>query len=204
LGSLSDTELRKQYKKNLNGPRGPDPAAVRIFTELHRRYEERFGPSPKTASEQTQYYRKRFAFCMTDKELEEHYRTQIGKRSRDDRLWKQYFEEELNRRKESKMAKEKKAAMEEQMDLIDVAPENAKEIIKEARIYKKHESVRLQALDKELVSKNKVLELIKQAKLQPVDGGKIKFTYDGVTITVTPRDELLKVKEDEKAPSQSN
>lgn len=104
--SLSDTELREQNKKNLEAPGGENPEHVRIFTELDRRYKKLFGPSPKEISTQIEYYRRRFAFTMTDKDLEEHYRKSTG-RSKDDKLWKQYFEEELNRRKDYKNGKEK-------------------------------------------------------------------------------------------------
>jgi len=83
----------------------------------------------------------------------------------------------------------------EQLDLIDVQPENAKTIVHAARLYKKFQAARLTALDKEVEQKRQVLELVKAAKLQPLDGGKIKFEYDGVIISITPRDELVTVKD---------
>ena len=85
----------------------------------------------------------------------------------------------------------------EQIDLIDVAPENAKAIIAAGRIYRKLVLVRQKAGSKEIVQKAEVLRLVKEAKLQTLDGGKIRFTYDGVTISVTPRDELVQVKEED-------
>ena len=83
----------------------------------------------------------------------------------------------------------------EQLDLIDVAPENAKPIIAMARAYKKVQAVRQAALREEIGLKQKIIELVRAADLQPLEGGKIKFEYDDVIVTVTPRDELVKVKD---------
>lgn len=83
----------------------------------------------------------------------------------------------------------------EQLDLIDVAPKNAKPIMAEARIYKRLMLVRKKAGDKEVAQKAKVLSLVKEAKLQPQEDGIIKFSYDGFTIKITPRDELVQVTE---------
>lgn len=93
------------------------------------------------------------------------------------------------------MVKKKTGTSEEQLALIDVNPENAKVIVAAARSYKKYQIERSKALDKEVKQKQLVLSLIKEANLQTLEGGKIKFKYDDVTISVTPRDELLKVKE---------
>lgn len=83
----------------------------------------------------------------------------------------------------------------EQLDLIDVQPENAKAIIRAARLYKEFQAARQTALSKELEQKHWVLKLVKAAKLQPLNGGKIKFEYDTVMVCITPRDELVTVKE---------
>lgn len=85
----------------------------------------------------------------------------------------------------------------QQMDLIDTTPENAKEIVKHARIYKAAQAKRIQALEEEKAEKQKLLELIRDAHLQRLKNGKIKFKLDGYVITVTPRDELVQIKEDE-------
>ena len=84
----------------------------------------------------------------------------------------------------------------EQMALIDVAPKNAKDIIGAARIYKKFQAARLKALAKEIEQKAEILRLVRVADIQPLEGGKIRFKYDGVMISVTPRDELVKVVEE--------
>ena len=94
------------------------------------------------------------------------------------------------------MAKKKsEVKVKGQMDLIDVAPKNAKPIIEAAQIYKECQLTRISALKAEVEQKHKVLNLVKAAKLQPLKDGVVKFEYKGVVITVTPRDELIKVKD---------
>ena len=87
----------------------------------------------------------------------------------------------------------------EQLDLIDVAPENAKPIIALARRYKKIVSARVDLTSQEVKLKKEIVDLVRAAKLQPLNGGVIKFKYNGVTVSITPRDELVKVKEDKDA-----
>ena len=79
------------------------------------------------------------------------------------------------------------------MDLIDVTPENQKEILECAKRYKIFQKRRIDALVDEKAEKQALLDLIKQAKVEPVEG-KIILNVGGFTITVTPRDELIKVK----------
>lgn len=101
------------------------------------------------------------------------------------------------------MAKTKKTEPKEsgeQLNLIDVQPENAKPIIQAARLYKKFQAARIAALKKEVDQKQVVLRLVREANLQPLDDGKIRFEYDNVMVSVTPRDELIKVKD--KAESE--
>ena len=92
------------------------------------------------------------------------------------------------------MAKRTKKA-DKQLDLIDVLPEKCKPIIEVARRYKKVQQERLAALKEETELKQKVLGLVKNAGLKPLADGIIRFTCDGFTISVEPRDELIKVKE---------
>ena len=85
----------------------------------------------------------------------------------------------------------------EQLDLIDIHPENAKPIIAAARIYKKLVGKRLDVLAQEVEQKQKILDLVKKAKLTPLENGVVRFKYDNVTISITPRDELVKVKDED-------
>lgn len=95
------------------------------------------------------------------------------------------------------MAKKKDAAETgEQLDLIDVAPENEKAIVAQARIYKKAQKVRLVALKNEVEQKQKVLALVKEANLTPLKDGVIRVKCGEFTISITPQDFLIKVKEE--------
>lgn len=91
----------------------------------------------------------------------------------------------------------------EQLALIDIAPENSKKIIGVARRYRVAQGQRIEALVREVAEKQKLLELIKEAKLTPLEGGKIRFRVNGLIITVTPRDELVRVKEEGEKASES-
>jgi hypothetical protein len=93
------------------------------------------------------------------------------------------------------MAKTKKTTDEEQLDLIDVAPENARAFKRVARKYKAAQTERLAWLKKEKEHKDKILELTKEAKLKPNANGVIRFRLDGIQITITPRNELVNVKD---------
>jgi hypothetical protein len=74
----------------------------------------------------------------------------------------------------------------EQMDLIDVTPEELQRIKPVARKYKKAQRARL-AAEKEEV------KLVREAKIPRLDDGSIKFSCDGMTVKILPRDELVRV-----------
>ena len=84
----------------------------------------------------------------------------------------------------------------EQMPLIDVEPENAKEIIKHAKLYKSAQKRRMSALQEEIAEKKLLLELVRNSGVGKLDDGKIKFKTGTFTVIVTPRDELVKVKDE--------
>lgn len=94
------------------------------------------------------------------------------------------------------MAK-RKSSSGEQGTLIDTGPKEPKKIIAAAKRYKAAQRERLAALEEEVAAKKHLLDLVKAENLQPVDG-KIQFEADGMIITVTPRDELIRVKENEE------
>ncbi len=93
--------------------------------------------------------------------------------------------------------KKEKLEVGEQMDLIDVAPKKAKPIIAAARILKKLQITRASAQEKENKQKAILLNLIEEANIQRLPDGKIKFHYDGVLLTVTPKQESVSVKEED-------
>lgn len=87
----------------------------------------------------------------------------------------------------------------EQMDLLDVSPANLKQIIPVAKKYRQAVKRRMVALEEETKLKGQILDLVRDAKLHRLADGSIKFKCDGMLITVTPRDELVKVKDEEDA-----
>lgn len=86
----------------------------------------------------------------------------------------------------------------EQLNLIDVLPEKAKPIIAVARRYKKIVTARVDLTAQEVKLKAKIIGLVKAAKITPLEGGVIKFTHKGITVTIKPRDELVQVKDETK------
>ena len=103
--------------------------------------------------------------------------------------------DEKEKERELKERAEQSAAG-EQLDLIDVAPENLKKIIPVARAYRKVVKERVEFTNRETALKNELLNLIKEAKLKSLSNGKIRFKSEGLTITVTPTDEKISIKEE--------
>ena len=94
------------------------------------------------------------------------------------------------------MAKDKVEAG-EQLELIDITPEYAKPIKAAARAYKKAMLERVAVLAEEVKCKGKIIAAVRDAKIKPNAEGVIEFRLDGVTIKITPRDELVSVKLDD-------
>jgi hypothetical protein len=86
--------------------------------------------------------------------------------------------------------------VEEQGSLIDTTPTNFKEIVETAKRYKKAVVKRMAAEQIEVEEKQRLLALIKESNAQRLEDGKIRLQADGFLITVTPRDELIRVKDE--------
>lgn len=97
--------------------------------------------------------------------------------------------------KGSTMSRKKTSTNGEQLPLIDVGPENLKKIVPVARRYRAAVKRRMNEGDEEVKLKVKLLQLVEEANLQRDKTGKVKFKADGMTITVTPRDNLIQVTE---------
>ncbi len=83
----------------------------------------------------------------------------------------------------------------EQLDLIDVDPTNAKVLKRIATKYKSAMKARQQALAEEIKLKHDLIDAAKNAGIQADSDGKMKFSVDKeIEISITPRDELVKVK----------
>lgn len=90
----------------------------------------------------------------------------------------------------------RKPASGEQLPLIDVGPENSEEIAVHIRLYRDALSKRLKYLKVEIKEKIKILDLVKEAKLIPLEDGTIRFKCADMLINVTPRDFLIKLKDE--------
>lgn len=74
----------------------------------------------------------------------------------------------------------------EQMDLIDVGPENIKAMRPVAAKGKNAEKRRAKAADDKKKAGEEMVELVKDAKLKPNANGLIQFVVDGLEVRVKP------------------
>lgn len=91
------------------------------------------------------------------------------------------------------MPRQRKTTNEEQLDLIEVGPENEKALKRAARAFKAAQTERKAWGDEEEKHKNKIVELVHEAKLKPDSEGVITFTLGDFSIKVTAR-ELVNVR----------
>ena len=89
----------------------------------------------------------------------------------------------------------KRGRKQKQLQLIETLPENIQEIVDVALEYRECKLGRVNILKKEVELKTKIKEMVHKAGLQPLKDGVIRFRHDGVLISITPRDELIKVKD---------
>ena len=99
----------------------------------------------------------------------------------------------MSKKKQTKKTETKEK--DEQLDLIDVAPENAKDIARVGRLYKKAQSARIAAGNEEVKLKSQIKEFVEEAHLQRGEDGAIRFTCDSLEISIEPRDDVVKVKD---------
>lgn len=93
------------------------------------------------------------------------------------------------------MAKKNVEAEESQLQLLDVSHPAAKKIQSLARAYKKAVKERMEIGKTEQDLKEKLRAEVKESGMKPDEDGVVTFTCGKVTITVTPRDELVRVKD---------
>lgn len=80
-------------------------------------------------------------------------------------------------------------------ELIDVTPENCKEILSLAKQLQKIQAKRKSLSDDEKVTRHKLIEAVRDAGLQPMENGVFILKINGMTIMVTPKEENVKIQE---------
>lgn len=105
--------------------------------------------------------------------------------------------ETVAEQKEKKTRKRKADAGGEQLQLLETAHPMAKKIIDTARKYKRLVRERSEILRDEVKEKEKMKALVRETDLKPDADGVIEFRCGKVVVTVTPRDELIRVKDDD-------
>jgi hypothetical protein len=104
----------------------------------------------------------------------------------------------------AKRGRPKKVRTDETLNLMDVGPANAKEIVRVAKQYRATEEERLEALAQETKLKERLLSLIRASGLKRLEDGTIRFTCEGLLIKVTPRDDLVQVKNEKSSEDISD
>ena len=84
----------------------------------------------------------------------------------------------------------------EQLELIDVTPEELKDLAPVVEKYRDVVTERAKLSKKETALKVKILTAVKSADLQRLRDGTIRFRLDHMIVSVTPRDELVRVTEE--------
>lgn len=90
---------------------------------------------------------------------------------------------------------EQAATLGEQMDLLDVGPENLELMKPVARRCKVAEKKRAKAVDEKKKAEAEIVELVKDAKLKPNAQGNIEFVVDGLRVKVKPHEWKVTVSE---------
>ena len=96
-------------------------------------------------------------------------------------------------RKEKSKDKGQGSSSGEQMDLLDVGPENLKKIVPVAREYKRVVTQRISLTAKESELKKELQAFAHNSGLKPLPNGHIKWSCQGVTVEHIPQDERVKV-----------
>lgn len=83
----------------------------------------------------------------------------------------------------------------EQLDLIDVRPKNAAELVKVAKEYNVVKAKRMKLTEKEVELKQKVLKLLEEGNVQRLEGGKRKLKIERIKIETEPSGEKVRITE---------
>lgn len=80
-------------------------------------------------------------------------------------------------------------------ELIDVTPENQKAILEFAKQLKRVQAKKKSLADDEKSIRHELIEAVHEAGLQPLENGVIILKINGMTLTVTPKEENVKIQE---------
>lgn len=77
--------------------------------------------------------------------------------------------------------------------LMEIHDENAKKIIAKGKLYKKAQKERLKFGKKEAELKEELRQLIHELNYAPLEDGVIRLNFEGLIVSIEPRNELVKV-----------